>query len=347
VTVLDLPYRAGAALHRRWSLARPRAALPRFTVSVGALHFGGAGKTPLTLDLALEGDGILLRGYGGSLGAGHVAVRADDDGDAPWQRVLRSRDREATARQWSAEIGDEAALAAALRPGVTVGVGRSRELSVREVLAMGDARRLLLDDGFSHHRLRRDVDLLVMPVTGSTRGARIARGPMREGIRAAQRAHAVVFLSDFQQEIPTDEIELLKNQIHFSGPVAVAHKGVDQVWSLQGQRVDMYGFARTCRAAVVCALGRPESLALTSSHDLGVQVVDRITRRDHHRFTLAELAAAERRAARSGADVLLTSLKDAVRLPPGFEPAADWFAVGCGLRWENGRDALSEMVTGP
>jgi tetraacyldisaccharide 4'-kinase len=345
--LVDLPYRAGAALHRRWALGRPRQALPRFTVSIGALHFGGAGKTPLTLALAGEGDAILIRGYGGTLGDRHLAVVADPSDAAPWQRVLRGDGREATARQWSAEIGDEAALAAALRPGVPVGVGRSRELSCRDALALHDVRRVLLDDAFSHHRLRRDVDLLAVPVVRTPHGPRVAGGPMREGPGAAQRASAVVFVSDDLEQYHIDDIDNLKRQLRYRGPAASVGKTAVSLWSLGGEAVRRHEIDPGRRAVVVCALGRPDSLVRTCSEQLGAQVLAVVSRRDHHRFATAELVDAEARAARLGADLLLTSLKDAVRLPDTFSPGMDWIAAGCDLRWDLGHDAITTASEAP
>ena len=109
---MDLPYRAGAALHRGAFLSGllPRASLDRFTVSVGSLHFGGAGKTPLALDL-LTGDGaLLMRGYRGE-GATSVLI-CEDDAGPPWGRSIAADGERRTAQECSARFGDEAVMAA-------------------------------------------------------------------------------------------------------------------------------------------------------------------------------------------------------------------------------------------
>ena len=348
-SLVDLPYRAGSAIHRaayRAGLLR-RAALEGFTVAVGSLHFGGAGKTPVAMHLARPGSAILSRGYGGRLGGQPRVLLGEQDSGPPWSRQVSGGDERRTARDWSAEVGDEAALVAASLPGVPVGVGPDRVASAAAVSAVRpEIRRFVLDDGFSHHRLERDLDVLVLPVEVRGDEARIARGLLREGPASASRAHALVLVNDGAHPFTAAQIDQVTRRIGWAGLLAVCRKVPGPLWSVgDGQEVSNEA-VRGRDVAVVCALGQPGSLLRSVSEQLGARVRETLTRRDHHRFQHAELADAERLARRSAAEFVLTSLKDAVRMPREFDPALPWLAVGMTLEWERGEDELLSAVEG-
>ncbi|HEX2254119.1 MAG TPA: tetraacyldisaccharide 4'-kinase, partial [Thermoanaerobaculia bacterium] len=152
VSPWQLLYGGAHRLRGAWYRRRSRR-LPRPVVSVGNLHFGGTGKTPLTAALAahLRDAGIavciLSRGYG-SRGAG---VRVVSTGEGP--------------RLGPEEAGDEPVLLAGELPGVAVVVGADRFAAGSHALDHLTPRpdMFLLDDGFSHLGLARDIDLLAFP----------------------------------------------------------------------------------------------------------------------------------------------------------------------------------------
>ena len=340
--LLDLPYRLGAAVHRSVyssGIARQRS-LDGFAVSIGALHFGGAGKTPLVIDLAGPGDGVLMRGYGGRLRGQIRALMALDDAAAPWKRTASCNGEERPVQAWSEQVGDEAALVAAMRPGVPVGVGADRVAAAAVLKQTWPVSRFLLDDAFSHHCLRRDVDLLAIPVVRQDGELRIGDGPRREGDWAVDRADALVLVG--QGARPISDCDDLIAALGYEGPFAAVRKEVDRIWSYpEGEA----GFeVRDRPVAVVCALGRPSSLVTSLERGTGARVVATVTARDHHRFSAGELAEAEQLARRRGAEVLLTSLKDVVRFPLDFTPRGCWAVAGTSLVWDRGGDRLEGMV---
>ena len=346
--LLDLPYRVGSTLHRaayRSGLLRRRR-LEGYTVAVGSLHFGGAGKTPVAIHIAGPDSAVLLRGYGGR-GRGTPRVLVGEQGSgAPWLRMLSCDGERRQAKEWSVEVGDEAALTAACLPGVPVGVGPDRVASAAAVSRTHPVRRFVLDDGFSHHRLVRDLDVLVVPVDAAGGDARIAPGPLREGTAAASRAQVLVLVGEVIRTLTAEQIDSITRRIRWKGQLAVCRKVAGPLWNLaDGEEVPLH-VPRGCDAAVVCALGRPGSLVRSATEDLGASVLTSLTRRDHHRFGRAELLDAERHARSSGADMVLTSVKDAVRFPPDFEPGMTWLAVGISLEWERGEDELKSAVEG-
>jgi len=343
------PYRAGAAVHGaayRRGLA-PRRSLGRFTVSVGALHFGGAGKTPLVMALAGAGDGVLIRGYGGRGRGARVVVCPPGEEDLPpWARTLACDGQRRPAREWSGLLGDEAALIAARLPGLPVGVGADRARAAGEVLARAAVRRWLLDDGFSHHRVLRDADVVMVPVVRSGGGeVRPAPGPWREGRAALARASVVVIIHEEQLEIQDVELENLRRQLHYHGPVAVVARRPGPARRFPGGEPLEADALRGLRTFAVSALGRPRSWhALVRT--AGGPLAGHVARRDHHRFLPSELRRAERLAAAARAEVVLTSHKDAVRLPPEWTPTATWIVLDLALHWERGRARLLEATRG-
>lgn len=124
------------------------------TISVGNLQAGGAGKTPLVIEIAREGLArgrvvcVLSRGYGGQLGAEEKILRP---GEAADPRV----------------VGDEPALLREHLPGIWLGVGRNRKRSFARASALSRAvgkpiDLVILDDGFQHHAIRADLHVLAV-----------------------------------------------------------------------------------------------------------------------------------------------------------------------------------------
>ena len=155
--------------------------LPVPVVSVGNLVMGGAGKTPHVIHLArwLTGQGrrvgVLSRGYGRR----SRGVRWVSDGEGT---IVTA-----------AEGGDEPVLIARSLPGIPVAVGESRAAAGREILSRRRVDVFLLDDGFQHLALRRDVDLLLVECGGGLGNRRTAPlGPLREPPSHARFADALV-----------------------------------------------------------------------------------------------------------------------------------------------------------
>lgn len=165
---LSLLYCGLAALHRRVAWPEGVAGLP--VVVVGNLIVGGAGKTPTTLHLV-----SLLRQHGftpGVVSRGHG--RAGDDVQAV----------EPDCR--ADEVGDEPLLIR-LRAGVPVSVGRDRVAALRALHVRHPAVDIVVsDDGLQHHRLARDVQVIVFDERGVGNGLCLPAGPLREPLLGAE-----------------------------------------------------------------------------------------------------------------------------------------------------------------
>ncbi len=294
---LSLLYRAGAALHR--TVSRPRKArVP--VISVGNLTAGGAGKTPVVLELAtrLAARGrkpaILSRGYG-----------------------RRSREPlEVSPDSAAADAGDEPLLLA--RRGCRVFVG-PRRAELADLAVRRGADVLLLDDGLQHHRLARDLDVIVADASNALGNGRVLpAGPLRELPSALRRVHRGLLWLTWCDR-PRD-------------PRTSALGGFPCVESAYLAQADLRGR----KVFLFAGIARPERFALTC-RGLGAEIAGARWFRDHHRFSEGDLADVRSRAA--GA-LLVTTEKDLVRIP---DPAGI-VAVRLQMRVLGGEDALESAL---
>jgi tetraacyldisaccharide 4'-kinase len=302
LSALSWLYGAGALLHRAWwehGASRP-VRLPCRVVSVGNLVVGGSGKTPvaawLASGLARRGWPVAIasRGYGGR-GAGAVEVVSDG-------RFVRSR---------AERVGEEPMLLAGLAPGVPVLVGRRRDTVGRRAVAAFDAQALVLDDGFQHHRLAKDVELVTFSGAGLGCGAILPRGPLREPIRALSRAHALLVVdgplpeADEQRiarAAPSAERFTLLRRPAWTRPLA---GGAREPARRCGPKLGGFGIAR------------PAALRETLL-SLGAHVVAERAFPDHHRFRSKDLVGLA-----DDAPLWITTEKDAGKLLPAWAEGAE------------------------
>jgi tetraacyldisaccharide 4'-kinase len=247
-------------------------------VSIGSLSVGGAGKTPLVICLArlLERDGfrpdVLSRGYGRSSKGVH---RVDSAGDAE-------------------RFGDEPLLIARAA-GVPVYVGARRYeaglLAEAEIAGEGVH---LLDDGFQHRQLARNVDIVVVH-RSDLRERLLPAGRLREPLSSLERAGVIV--------LRQEDAELESTLRAYVGKEC-------RFWRMQ-RSLSLWSPAK--HALVFCAIARPAEFfaALAAT---GVEVVERMSFRDHHRYTAADIDRLAELGRRHGCDAFVTTAKDEVKL---------------------------------
>jgi tetraacyldisaccharide 4'-kinase len=304
--LLSLLFGAAVALrgwlYRRGLLAASVARAP--VISVGNLAVGGAGKTPVTMAIArrLQARGravaVLSRGYG----ATRQDARVVSDGRA----VLLD----------AAAGGDEPVLLARRLPGVRVLCGPRRAALAEQAVARLQADALLLDDGLQHRALARDLDVVVLDAANPLgNGWLLPAGPGREPQRALGRA-GLVWLSRVDQAAPAvlRRWRELARAATGRAPVESRHAPVDVVDGRLDRSLGL-GALRGRRVLLLSGLARPGAFRRTVE-ELGAQVVAERRHADHHRFTPAELDEALAAATAAGADLVVTTEKDAVRLAP-------------------------------
>jgi tetraacyldisaccharide 4'-kinase len=298
----EAPYAAGAWLHRAMYEAglRPRVRLEARVISVGNLAVGGSAKTPVAAYLAraLAARGarvaLLARGVGGRR-ASELNIVSDGE------RILMG----------PADAGDEPCLLAAMAPGVPVLAGVNRVALGLRATSIFAADTLVLDDGFQHHRLERDLDLVCLDARlGLGNGHVLPRGPLREPVRALRRAHALVFTRATRGDpeppgssrLPAD-LPIFRVGVHKLGLRPLAGGEREPLSSLRGTHVGL-----------VAAIARPDRLE-RELVELGAEVVARRIFRDHHLYRREDLAALDPSLR------WITTAKDAVKLPPAWDEA--------------------------
>ncbi len=299
LAIAEAGWRVGARVQRAlYDLGlRERVRLPARVISVGNLAVGGSGKTPLVAWLAREllGRGrklaVLSRGVGGQR-IGETNVVSDGE------RCLAS----------ALDVGDEPLWIARAAPGVPVLAGRNRVALGLHAIAVFGAEWLLLDDGFQHHRLARDVDLVCLDArSGLGNGHLLPRGPLREAPARLARAHALVFTRAPGDGAPIREDPRLPAGLpRFR--VEIAPRALRDLSSGASLPLDAL---RGQRCGVLAAIARPERLRdAVAALGATVHAVRRFA--DHHVYTSDEIRALD------PALLWITTGKDAVKIPPAW-----------------------------
>lgn len=269
-------------------------------ISIGNLSTGGTGKTPLTLLLAesLQAAGwanaVVSRGYGGKRTSEVMDVGPESK---------------------AAQVGDEPLLLARrLGPGRVV-VARERAAGAARALALNpSAKALLLDDGFQHRALHRDLDLLVLDgVRRWGNGKMLPMGDLREPQDSAKRAHALVVTRGGLA--PKDEVEAWWKQYGSGGPTFYVDFAIGALRSFNAkdgpQRLELPAKGLGHLFAF-CGLGHPEAffadLLVAGLSWSGTKIF-----RDHHSVRPGELRQVQEAAAKEGATGLVCTEKDAVK----------------------------------
>jgi tetraacyldisaccharide 4'-kinase len=312
--LLSLPYRGAVAsrnsLYDKGLFRQARLSCP--VISVGNITVGGTGKTPMVIFLAklLREKGrrpaVLSRGYG-------ARTKAPVNTVSDVNRVLMG---------WH-EAGDEPVLIARSLPGVPVLTGPRRLLTGQTAIEHHDADILILDDAYQHRALCRDIDIVLIDAARPFGNGRLLPGgPLREPKKALGRAHILIRTGGSgEPEPPLPEIPELPSFRGFHRPLAVLEGGTDRLLPtaiLQGQKV--------CAFA---GIGRPEAFR-RSLNELDSEIVSFRPFPDHHPYSPADIHSLRRLADKTGADRIVTTEKDGVRLAdfPDFLTEVSFLRIG-------------------
>ncbi len=300
-------------LRRRWyaaGLKTPRRVDAR-VVSIGNLTAGGTGKTTLALDLARRwraagaNPAIVCRRYRpGPSGLG--------DEELMFRRAL----------------GDE-----------TVFAGRSKLRLAAAAVGAGH-REILVDDGFSHWPLERDLDLVLIDARDPWGGgALLPAGRLREPHRALQRADLIVV----SRLDPGEDPEVLIDALRRYAPAAEFAAGRHRVAGVRPLGAgEVNSEARALRYRLVTATGSPAAVE-RSAREAGLDLAGVAVYRDHHWFAAGEIEHERRAADAAGARILLTG-KDAVRWPAAF--ASGVWVLEVEWQWVRGGERVVDRVRG-
>ncbi|MEX0717368.1 MAG: tetraacyldisaccharide 4'-kinase [Planctomycetaceae bacterium] len=292
-------------------------------VSVGNVTAGGTGKTPVVafltrwfVDQGLR-PVILSRGY-----------RA-------FERELPTPER----------INDEKLVLARLCPGIPHVQNPDRVAGARRAVDEYAAQVLILDDGFQHRRLRRDLDIvLIDAVDPFGYGRLLPRGLLREPLSGLRRADAIV-ISRADRLTDDSRRAILATIAPYrpagETPIEIAFPPADLV-DASGARTGLAAI-RDKKVGAFCGIGNPPAFRRTLD-DLGANVVHWRTFPDHHHYTAQELDDVAAAARVAEAEILATTLKDLVKIAAEESGGLPLWGVNIGARVLRGGDALEQLL---
>ena len=304
-------------------------------VSVGGITVGGAGKTPvaaaLARSLAARGWRVVVasRGYRGS---NRERVKLVSDGE----RVCAS----------VSEVGDEALLLAAHAPGVSVLVGRDRHWVGHHAVSVLGAEILVLDDGFQHHRLLRDIDCVCVDGASAVgNGKLLPAGPLREPLASLSRADWIVIVDGVPGDAANRLIEplLVASQAPASSEnepalqLARAQRVPSSLVSLDLRRAHPLSWLNGRRVGLLAGIAQPGTLRRTL-HSLGAEIVSERRFPDHHAYVEKDLRDLD-----PTVPVWITTEKDALKILPDWAVSSVIFVLRIDAEFEPGDSFVADI----
>lgn len=267
-------------------------------ISVGNIHLGGTGKTPLVIKLTQHFQdlkpAVASRGYKSRVT--RVGAKCDlSEKNGP--RVF----------------GDEPWLIAQ-KTGCEVFVGKNRVKTLSRFQVEKTHSLVILDDGFQHTQLEREVDLVLIPgELDPTRSACLPLGTLREPLTSLRRASAVVVTCGAEASTPLEAWKNLLQQITPDLPCFVAKRLPIRILSCEGAEVDSQS---QCWGAF-CGIARPGRF-FTDLRNWG-RIQTELTFPDHHEYTKADIHQLIETGKRKGISAWITTEKDYVKAAPLFD----------------------------
>ena len=283
-------------------------------ISIGNITVGGTGKTPTAQRVAM-----MIKNMG------YRVVILNRGYRSHWNKPLGVVSDGEKIYMTSYEAGDEAYLMAKMMPGVPVVIGKNRDVTGSYAVEKLQAEVIIMDDGYQHWQLKRDLDIVLVDTLNMFgNGCLLPRGILREPLNHLDRADMFLFTkSDQSSQLTrtslTDNIRRYNMEapivecIHHAKEfveIADWYKGIQQnrlpLEDLKGKRVMVFS-----------AIGNPSSFEQNVS-GCGLEIVEAIRYPDHHDYGMLEMQYIGERASELNADALITTGKDAVKIPTEF-----------------------------
>ena len=326
----------------RWGWAK-KERLGCYVISLGNVTVGGTGKTPTAPHLAREISdmgyrvAILNRGYRAKW-RGEVGIVSDGH----------------TLKMDAETAGDEAFMLAKHLPNVPVLIGAQRAVTGRYAIEHFGAEVAILDDGYQHWQLERDMDiLLVDAVNVFGNGYLLPRGTLREPLSHIDRADVCLmtkvdqaapgaiahiwetFRSYNQDGLILESIHQPRQFVRLSDWYEDIAAGGVPVTEMEGKKV-----------LAVSAIGNPASFEQTLA-DLGIEMVESMRYPDHHDYGERDMAEVLYRAETLGVEAIVITEKDAVKVP-GDVVRAKWripmYVISVEVTLQKGREEFFQEL---
>jgi tetraacyldisaccharide 4'-kinase len=288
--------------------------VPACVVSIGNIVAGGTGKTPLVRLLAEELNGkklaILTRGYR--------------------SKIERSGDVALLEGDISPEVcGDEPYWYAKRLPSVSIWVGKKRAESAKRASDLG-SEIIILDDGMQHLSLHRDFEIIVLDGKDLFgKGHFLPRGLLRDHPKRLKKADLIV-------------LNHIDSEAHFQE----ASKEIQRFSKapIVGMRMKIQNTLHpSAKVGAFCALGKPARF-FDALGDLSLEVVDHLMAVDHASFKEAELLAFAKKCKAKGAEALVCTEKDFVKLKSSLDLGLSVVALEAHLEITQGKEHWKELI---
>jgi tetraacyldisaccharide 4'-kinase len=287
-------------------------------VSVGNLTVGGTGKTP-AVELAVRTllelghrPAVVSRGYGRRTHGIQIVADA------------------ASIRLDAEEGGDEPFLLARRLPGVPVVVGGNRHAAGRHAITRFGVSAIVLDDGFQHRTLAKDVEIVMARARAPWGNGRLLpRGPLREPVSALRRASLIVVSGASSADDVAEVADAARRYAPRTPVLAARHVPTD-CWEVATMKYQPVESLLGKRLFAFAGIGAPAGFRHTLK-EAGVVEAGFSRFADHHWYTREEIRGLDAAAAACGADGLVTTEKDWVRLRRLPVPKRPIYVVGVRL----------------
>lgn len=309
--------------------------LPCQVISVGNILVGGTGKTPAVSAIAkhLQENNydvaVLLRGYKGK-SINKVTFVSDGE------KQLCSRE----------DCGDEADMLAQQLKKIPIIVGKNRYLTGKRALDRFKCSVLILDDGFQHRQLVRDLNILTIDITqpfGS--GAMLPIGTLREPKSSIQRADIILLTRTDSANVNIAELKAeLKRYAPNTQILDSVHKPTSLYWLNQEKKpIQMHITSLSKkRILAVCGIGNPEAFK-TTIDKYNPETIELVAFPDHHVYTKSDLQKIGRLMKQSDSDLILTTQKDEQKLAC-HQPELPIAVLGVELIITDGIEAIMQAL---
>ncbi|MHC4625693.1 MAG: tetraacyldisaccharide 4'-kinase [Planctomycetota bacterium] len=290
-------------------------------ICVGNITVGGTGKTPLVVWLCNRlvtncRCAILTRGYKSTRNS-----------------KLKTQD-----------YFDEPAMLAESCPDATVVVNPDRVAGAAEAIGQFGAEVLIMDDGFQHRRLARDLDVIAIDATlPFGYGKMLPAGLLREPVTSLRRAGAVVITRCDQ--IGETQLSELEEKLRSINPDMVIAKSIHATASVRttdNEEIDI-GLLKDKKIFAFCGIGNPNAF-LSTVEALGSELGGSKFYDDHHQYTDGCLADICQQAEKAGADLVLTTQKDWTKVRCDFESTVPFAYLEIEIEFLAGQDKLTSLI---
>lgn len=309
--------------------------LPCGVISIGNIVAGGTGKTPAVIAIAklLQENsykvGVLLRGYKGRRDSKITFV---SDGE----KRLCTR----------GECGDEADMLARHLTSIPIVVGKQRYLTGKAILERFACDVLILDDGFQHRQLSRDLDILTIDATQPFgTGKMLPIGTLREPKSSIQRADLILLT---RTDMPDIDIAKIKADLNRIAPNTPILESVHEPTSLhflnrQGENLSLrVDYLKNKRILAVCGIGNPEAFVSTLQK-YNPETVELFAFADHHVYTMSDLQKIEKKMKQHQSEFVVITQKDEQKIA-SLSPDLPIVVLGIELVITDGIEVLIQVL---